>query len=184
MSAQAVRIADLFPAGLGTVGESVEQEVRRSGGEAGAAGIAWSMLKDQAAARLEETLDLDVLELIGQAWSKARELREYADPRKHPPDETAVVQLGEHAVTCEVYPVLEVRLGDVALPELRFTLNLVARFKAVGLTIRGGAIRAVAPGACAAVAELKYRSVTLKREETPELHLPGQFKFRDGLRIA
>jgi hypothetical protein len=184
MSARAVRIADLFPAGLGTVGESVEQEVRRSGGEAGAAGIAWPTLKDEAAARLKEALDVDVLELIGQAWSKARELREYADPVKHPPEETSIVHLGDHAVTCEVHPVLEVRLGDVALPELRFTVNVVAKFKSVALTIRGGAIRAVAPGVCSALAELKYRSVTLKREETPELRLPGRFDFRSGLRIA
>jgi len=183
MSAQGVRINDLFPSGLTQIGESVANEIRQQG-EAGLTGGAWAMLKDEAAARLQEVLDLDVLEVIGQAWSKARELREYADPLKHPPEETSIVHLGEHAVTCEVYPVLEVRLGDVALPELRFTLNVIAKFKSVALTIRGGAIRAVAPGACAAVAELKYRSATLKREETPELRLPGRFNFRDGLRIA
>jgi hypothetical protein len=183
MSAQGVRIGDLFPSGLAPVGESVANELRREGG-AGSAGIAWEMVQDEAAARLKEVLDLDVLELIGQAWRKARELREYADPLKHPPEETSIVHLGEHAVTCEVHPVLAVRLGDVALPELRFTVNLVAKFKSAALTIRGGAIRAVAPGVCAAVAELKYRSVSLKREETPELRLPGRFEFRDGLRIA
>jgi hypothetical protein len=174
MSAQGVRIGDLFPSGLAPVGESVANELRREGG-AGSAGIAWEMVQDEAAARLKEVLDLDVLELIGQAWRKARELREYADPLKHPPEETSIVHLGEHAVTCEVHPVLAVR---------RFTVNLVAKFKSAALTIRGGAIRAVAPGVCAAVAELKYRSVSLKREETPELRLPGRFEFRDGLRIA
>jgi hypothetical protein len=142
------------------------------------------MLKDLAAARLTEVLDLDVLELIGQAWSKARELREYADPLKHPADETSIVHLGEHAVTCEVYPVLDIKLDELPLRELRFTLNLAAKFRGVALTIRGGAIRDVAPGACAALVELKYGKSILKREETPEVRLPGRFEFRQGLRIA
>lgn len=183
MSEQGVRIIDLFPSGLAQVGEKVANEVRQQG-EAGPAGIAWGMLKEEAAARLSEVLDLDVLEVIGQAWSKARELREYADPLKHPPDETSIVHLGEHAVTCEVYPVLEIKLDEVVLRELRFTLNLAAKFRSVALTIRGGAIRAVAPGACAALAELKYGKWTLKREETPELRLPGRLEFPGGLRIA
>jgi len=178
-----VELADLISSGLQAVGEKVEEELQASDA-AQTASVAWSLVKSEAASRLKDALDADALEVIAAAWSKARELKKYADPAKYPPDQSVVVHLGEHKVTCRLQPEVEVRFNDVPIRTVKFTLELVAKFKSAALTIRGGAIRAVAPGACSAQAVLKYGSVKLKEEQTPEVRFPGSLDLGEGLRIA
>lgn len=183
MSESRVELADLIAGGLQAVGERVEEEIRNS--EAGrSASVAWTLVKSEASARLKDVLGADALEVIASAWSKARELKKYADPAKYPPDQSVVVHLGEHRVSCNLHPEIEVRFNDVPIRTLKFTLELVARFKTAALTIRGGAIRAVAPGACSAHAVLKYGSVRLKEEQTPEVRFPGRLDLGKGLPIV
>lgn len=183
MSGNRVELADLISSGLQTVGERVEEELKTSDA-AKSASIAWSLVKSEAASRLKDALSADALEVIATAWSKVRELKKYADPAKYPPDQSVVVHLGEHKVSCRMQPVIEVSFNEVRLPAIRFNLELVAKFKSAALTIRGGVIRAVAPGSCSAQVVLKYGSVTLKEEQTPEVRFPGRLDLGEGLRIA
>jgi len=178
-----VELADLISSGLQAVGEKVEEELKGSDA-AQTASVAWSLVKSEAGSRLKDALGADALEVIASAWSKARELKKYADPAKYPPDQSVVVHLGEHRVACKLHPQVEVRFNDVPIRTVKFTLELVAKFKSAALTIRGGAIRAVAPGACSAQAVLKYGSVRLKEEQTPEVRFPGSLDLGEGLRIA
>ena len=183
MSESTVQLADLISSGLRSAAERVEEETR-AGDAARSASIAWSLLKTEAEGRLKEALSADPLGLIVSAWSRAQELKKYADPAKYPPEESVVVHLGEHKVTCSVHPEIEILFNDVPIRTLKFTLDLVARFKSAALTIRGGAIRAVAPGACSARVVLKYGGVTLKEEETPEVRFPGRLDLGKGISIA
>lgn len=183
MSDNRLALADLISSGLQAAGDKVEEDLR-DGDTARTASLAWSLVKSEAASRLGEALGADPLEVCATAWSKARELRKYADPGKYPPDESVVVHLGDHKVAWRVFPEIEVSFNDVPIRTLRFTLEFVARFRSAALSIRGGAIRSVAPGACSAQAVLKYGSVTLKEEQTPEVRFPGTLDLGEGLRIA
>lgn len=183
MNETKVQLSDLISSDLRTVGEKVEEELRASDA-AQSASIAWSLVKAEAATRLQEALKVDALELIAAAWSKAQDLKKYADPAKYPPDQSIVVHLAEHKVSCRMQPVIEVFFNQVSLPPIRFNVELVARFKSAALNIRGGAIRAVLPGACSAQVVLRYGSVKLKEEHTPEVRFPGRLDLGDGLRIA
>ena len=183
MSGNKVELADLISSGLRTVGEKVEEELKASDA-ARSASAAWSLVKSEAEGRLKEALSTDALEVIASAWSKARELKKYADPAKYPPDQSVIVHLGEHKVTCRVHPEVEIAFNEVPFRTLKFTLELVAKFKSAALTIRGGAIRAVSPGSCSAQVTFKYGTVTLKEEQTPEVRFPGRLDLGEGLRIA
>ena len=178
-----VELADLISSGLQAVGERVEEEIKASEA-ARSASVVWSLVKPEVASRLKDALGADALEVIAAAWGKARELRKYADPAKYPPEQSVVVHLGEHRVSCRVHPEIEVSFNDVPIRTVKFTLEFVAKFKSAALTIRGGAIRAVAPGSCSAQAVLKYGNVKLKEEQTPEVRFPGRLDLGEGLRIA
>jgi len=156
--------------------------------EPGVAGVlkpAVALISDLATDKLNGALEVDCLEMLGQAWAKLNSLREYADPKKHPPGEAAVVQLGDHSVTHPCYPLLELKALGVnkVLTELKLTLELKVRFKSVALSIRDGKIMAAAPGEASVSAALKYKSFTLKEQSTPAWELPGEIAFGHGIPI-
>ena len=182
MSDSRIQLSDLIAGDLRAVADKVEQEIRADD-SAGSAAIAWSMVKSEATARVHDALKIDVLELIATAWSKARELKKYGDAARYPPDQSIVVHLGEHAVSCRLQPVVEVLLNEVSLPPVRFNVELVARFKSAALNIQAGAIRQVMPGACSAQAVLRYGNVKLKEATTPEVRFPGRISLGDGILI-
>lgn len=182
MSDGRIQLSDLIAGDLHAVVDKVEQELRTSDA-AQSASIAWSLVKAEAAMRLQEALKVDALELIAGAWSKARDLKKYADSARYPPDQSIVVHLGEHKVSCRMQPVIEIMLNQISLPAIRFNFELVANFKSAALDIRGGAIRAVLPGSCAAQAVLRYKGVKLKEERTPEVRFPGRLDLGEGIRI-
>ena len=72
---------------------------------------------------------------MARGWWAAEELYEYTDQAKHPPNQRAIVHLGEHAFVKVVHPVLEVMVGPIHCGSLRFTLELAANFRAVALAI-------------------------------------------------
>lgn len=183
MSENRVELADLISSGLQAVGDRVEEELQSSDA-ARSAGVAWSLVKSEAESRLKEALAADALEIVAAAWAKAQELKKYSDPAQYPPDQSVVVHLGEHKVACRLQPELEVRFEGMAIRTVKFTLDLIARFKSAALTIRGGRVRTVAPGQCSAQAVLRYGSVKLKEEQTPEVRFPGHFDLGEGIPIA
>lgn len=183
MSGANTRLADLISSGLPMMAETVEEELKSSDATRWAS-IAWLLVKSEMEERLEEALGADPLDLIALAWSKAQDLKKYTDPAKYPSDQSVVVHLGEHKVTWSLHPEIDIVLNEIPVRTVRFTLEFVAKFKTAALTIRGGAIRAIAPGSCSAQVVLKYGKVKLKEEETPEVHLPGRLDLGHGLPIG
>lgn len=183
MSLRNIQIADLISSGLGTVAEKVAGELQVGDADRSAS-IAWSLVQSEAEARLKEALSTDPLELIALAWSKAQALKKYADPAKYPSNQSIVVHLGEHTVSCHVHPEIDILFNEAPIRTLRFTLELAAKFKSAALTIRGGAIRAIAPGSLSAQVALKYGEVTLKQQETKEVRFPGHLDLGEGFPIG
>jgi hypothetical protein len=119
---------------------------------------------EEAAKELNSVLDLDVFELLAGGLVKLAEVRECADPAKHPPGERIVKSMGETSVVAPVHATLQVRVDGVqVVPELKFTVELEAKFEGMRLVIKGGRVRAVQPGAAWAVVALKLGETTLRK---------------------
>ena len=141
--------------------------------------------RDSARQELAKALDIDLIEFVARGWATVLRLREYADRERHPPDEVNVVNLGDHDIATESYPTIDVSIGTLALPVIRFTLKLSAHFESLVLTIRDGAIRKVESGNCKVSAELLLGEASLLPPmQTPKLVLPGTLEFAEGIRIA
>jgi hypothetical protein len=179
----AIKVADLLPERL-QLGPAVETAMREEPGAA-PPGLPLGFIGEQAEEALRGLLDCDVMELLGQGWAKARALRDYADPARHPPGETAVVHLGEHKFVREIHPVLEVAVAGCPPVALRFTIALAAQVRGLALSIADGHIKAAAPGDASVSAQLKYGAVQLTDEkQSTAMKLPGRHVFAaPGLKI-
>lgn len=149
-------------------------------------GPAAGIIADLAAEKLNAALEVDCLEMLGQAWAKLKALREYADPKKHPPGQDAVVQLGPHRLTHKCFPLAELRHAgsDIKLAELKLALELTAKFSGVALLVRDAKILVAVPGDASAEVSLKYKSIELAKRVTPAWKLPGQVRFGAGIPIT
>ena len=147
--------------------------------------LAWGFVGLEASSAVRSVLDGDVFEWVARGWCAAEELYEYTDPAKHPPNERAIVHLGEHAFVKVLHPVLEVMVGPIHCGSLRFTLELAANFRAVALAIVRAHIVAVDAGDGFVSAKLKYGDVTLHNAETRKVSFPAHLALQPpGLAIG
>lgn len=172
VSAQAVHAA---------LEQHVHQHIARGQVNAAALGL----LADDAVQEICKALRVDAFSLVFRAWAAVRELREYADPAKHPPGEVNVVRWGRCTVNAPQEVDVRVGVLGVELPVLRLRVDLRAEFDSLALTIRDGAIRRVTPGAAKATVALKCGSATLVPERsTPQLQFPHGVDFDPGLSLG
>lgn len=171
-----IRLADLLPERL-AMDEAVEEAMCEDP-EVRGSRLDWGFIGGEAEEALRGALDCDLLELLAQGWVKARALRDYADPAKHPPGETAIVHLAEHKLARDLHPSLEMKLGPCPPVRLRFTLSLAAQIRGLALSIRDGHVTGGAAGDASVSAVLKYGAVKLHKEkDSKKLKLPGRFAF-------
>ncbi|MGH6622603.1 MAG: hypothetical protein ACREBN_01460 [Burkholderiaceae bacterium] len=136
------------------------------------------------AEKLNKALENDVIELLAKAWTKVQAVRDAAVRSRSTPGQSTLVALGAHDFTHTCEPVLTLYVADVGLPELKLTVEFVAHFNGVSLSIVDGVLRAAAPGGASVIARLKYKSVKLKEKSSPEWKLPTEISFGSGIPIA
>lgn len=146
--------------------------------------LAWDLVGSEVGGALRGVLDCDVLELLAQGWLGLRDLQDYADPAKHPPEERAVLHVGQHDLTRDVHPVVSVTIAGRRCPDLRFTVRLKGSFSGLALAVQDGRITGGTAGDAHVSAQLRYGSTELhKAKESRKVALPGSFRFDPGLPI-
>ncbi len=137
-----------------------------------------------AAQELNKAMDVDVYKLLAQAWIKVAAVRDAAARSKATPGQPTLVALGSQEFTHSCEPVLTLYVADQALPEIRLTLEVTAKFNSVRLSIVDARLRGFAPGEASAIARLMYKDVKLKEKTTPVWKLPVEVTLGTGVPIA
>ena len=132
---------------------------------------------------LNKVLEAEVITLLAPAWARLQAVRDAAR-RSTESNERTVVTLGPHEVTSRQHPVLTLTMAQIPLPDLRLTVDLVARFKSLALAIAGSAIRGIAPGEASLTARLRFNDIVLKEQARPLWELPARVSFGDGVPVA
>jgi hypothetical protein len=135
------------------------------------------------AEQLNKALDVDVYELLAKAWTTVQAVHDAATKSRLTPGQPTLISLGAHDLRHICQPVLKLFVADVALPDLRLTLELVARFNSVKVSIADARLRSVAPGDASVIARLWYKSVQLKEKSSPVWKLPGEIPLGPGVPI-
>lgn len=170
-------LSDLLPKSVEHLGKEIEAQVGKEG-----PAIGWPFVEKQVFSGLRSTLQgVDLLEQLAKAWVTLEALRAY---KKLPAGETAIVPLGEHKLSFTASPTLKVKIGQTELPDLKFTYEVEADFQRATLSIRDGALVAVAPGECAFNVVLSCGKVPLHAPWTlGHVPLPAEREFTPGWRL-
>lgn len=148
--------------------------------DASAAGFMASKIGESIGA----ALDVDVLELIAEAWAKTDALRASVANPPEGPATPMHLYLAKHDVVCESQ--LKVALEFAGVPALtdHLDLRLKAMFEGVGVAIENGCIVAVDGGKGAAKVELLYSSASLLSRSTDWVTLPGTWTLGRPVQIG
>lgn len=147
--------------------------------------IQWNVVRDVLFDKTVEMLDISLLTFFSSAWKKCREILEFADPEKYPPNETELVSLAEHTIKVEHHPYLQVTNRGVALANVRFTFTLAAELTLQGviLKIQNGKIKAIQGGAVKGSGELLLENQSIFKKEFKPYGLLGSIDLGDGISL-
>lgn len=140
----------------------------------------WTELGAAIKEKIGEMFDVRLSDILRGVWLDYQQIRECADPRKHPPDETIRVKLATHEITSTHRPELEIRIGDLPPIEIPFEIKLSLTLSGPLLVIRDARIREVDISACQAGGAVVCGGTTLLERETREMRLPGRISLGWG----
>jgi hypothetical protein len=173
-------LADLLPKEVDGLGDQLKEHIGKQG-----PAIGWSFVEGQAMEGLRTALKkVDLCEQLAQAWVTLGALRAYRDPNALPEGETAVLPLGKHQLGFGATPVLKLKIGQVSLPDLKFTYAVKAAFDRATLSVRDRALVAAAPGDCVITAVLSCGRFPVHAPWTiSSFRLPPEMRFSPGWKI-
>jgi hypothetical protein len=143
--------------------------------------IRWPWVRDAIAEKAKDFMNLDVVEVLGEAWKKYAEVEKYADRKKYGPEVSVLVPLVEHTVSSKHHPKVEVLVHEVPVGSVEFDLEFSITFDACELKIQDAAIREILPGSARGEASLKLAGVTLLKRESRPLSFPGRIPLGKGI---
>jgi hypothetical protein len=146
-------------------------------------GIEWGPVAKEIEAKIGEVLDVDIIGVLLGGWKKYRQLQQYRDPAKYPPEETILLSLMEHSIASSHHPKIEILAEQVLLGRLEFTITLALKLEGIVLKVRGGKIREICSGRCRGKGTLECAGVALLEKETEHFELPGRIGLGDGIEI-
>jgi hypothetical protein len=144
----------------------------------------WPNVASGLGDKVSELFDVDVGSLLVSAWSKYGELKEYADPKKHSPDETHLVPLGKHTLKVAYSPYLEILFNGRSLSKLVFDVTLALDLEGFVLTIQNGKIMKVRTGTCQGSGKIDYGDRTLLKKSLTKFTLPGTIELGEGISLG
>lgn len=173
-------LADLLPKDLDHLGQAVEEHLKKHGPAVGL-----PFMERKATEGLRAALDkIDLCEQLAQAWVGLAALRAYRDPARLAPGEIGFVALGKHRLSFAATPTLKVKLGEMPLPDLKFSYALSATFDRATLSVRDAALVGADPGGCDFSMELSCGKVPLHEPWTyARVDIPGDLSFSPGWKI-
>jgi len=146
-------------------------------------GLRWSAVWDAVKGQVEKLLEVRFVDILLGAWTKYEELQKYCDPAQHPPEETYLVPLLEHALTSTHQPAVEIEIEDAFREKIPFEIALTLKLSGMLLQIRGGRILKIYTGRCQGSGSVKCSGIALIEKETSSIQLPGVMDLGDGVAI-
>jgi len=146
-------------------------------------GLAAGALKGELANAFAQILDINVVDLLCGGWSKLKELQSYRDQAQHPPNEVALLALGDHSITSTHRPSIRVLVSGAELAKLDFDLTVELAVEAAQLKIRSGRILALISGDFAMRGAIALDGVNLLSKESEKFQIPGEIGLGEGIEI-
>lgn len=130
-------------------------------------------------AAVTDLLRVDLVGVLVGGWRTHRELQAAGRRTLMAPGAAEVVEIGQHRVSSEHRPYVDLLLNGVKVGTIHFTLTLVLDLTAAVATVRGGALVDVRPSRAVITVTLKSEGVEVASRKA-QLALPGVLSFGAG----
>lgn len=148
-----------------------------------AGNIRWDLVSDVLVEKLAELLNVKLVDVLVLAWTKYDALAEFADPVRHPPQETDLVPLAEHTVRSQHQPYLEVLMDNRPVGRLTFDVTVALTLRGFLLQIQDAKIRAIQTGSCQGHACVALEKVVIYEKTFDEIPLPGTIRLGEAVSL-
>lgn len=182
-----VTLDDFFGVSVNGFWKDVRPELLSALKESGLAQLTaaqWPTIVSGIIDKAKDLFDIDVASIIVPAWSKYRELRQYADPKKYPPGSCNLVPLARHTLAVTYHPYLEVLFNGTPLGKLVFDVTLALELEGFVLTIQDGRIMKVHTGTCQGKGRIEFKECVLVEKSLTKITLPGAFDLGQGMSLG
>lgn len=144
----------------------------------------WPVMKEILIEKIKELLNIDIPDIMTNAWSKYAILQQYTDRDYYPPEETYFVELADHTINSEHYPQIDVTVNGQVVTTIHFYIVLALNLKGLVLRVQDGRIKGIAAGDCLGRGSLYCENRLLVEKETRSFKMPGALNLREGIPIV
>lgn len=143
------------------------------------AGVKGSAAFDEIIDQLEEISNISIVDIMLGAWKKSDELLKKLEESTKQPKDSISFPLGEHTITSQHQPYIEVTVNGKSAGRIDFELNIELTLKGFILSIQNGEIRSIKTGSCEAKGDVKCEGIVMKEKAWEPISLPGKIDLND-----
>ncbi|HSB12098.1 MAG TPA: hypothetical protein VLM38_21610 [Blastocatellia bacterium] len=125
------------------------------------------------APKIGELFDIQIPDILVSGWMKAAEVRTIQDKSRAAPDETFWAGLGEHTMSSEHHPYVDIRIEGQTVKRIELTMRLSFKLNSFVLKIQRGEIREIQTGTCEVKGIVEYQGIAIAEKQLAPIQLPG-----------
>lgn len=132
-------------------------------------------LRNEIAAKLQESLDIPLSTILMRAWNQARELEKALDSTRQS-DETVLLPLFDHTIDSTHQPYVEILRNNKPITKIAFAVDLRFILEGIVLRIKKGEIREVLAGKIKMSGTVKFHDFVIIEKDFE----PIQVRFAES----
>lgn len=130
--------------------------------------LKWRKVMEEVLDSSNKLLNVNLKDILENAWRKYDELEKYLDAEKFGTEETFLIPLAQHTIISDHHPAIEIRLGEVFTGKIDFDVHLELVLSGVLLKINQGKILGVKAGKCSSSGYFACEGISLLEDESSE----------------
>ncbi len=143
--------------------------------------IRWPWVRKAVAEESQDLLNLNVLDVLVDAWKKYLQIEQYADAAKYGPGEKILAPLAEHTVKSQHHPCLQILLKEHEVGSVKFNLEFSLTLEGFVLMIQDAKILEIQTGSGKGEGSLSLAEITLWKREVKPVRFPGHISLGSGI---
>ena len=134
---------------------------------------------------LRKLLDVPILDVIVEAWTKYQDVSNRMDQsRAHPDDIILVPPLAHYTIKSVYRPYIEVTVDHLAVAKIEFEVSVTLKLEGVVLKIQNSRIMEIQTGSCQGTLKLALQKAVLAEVDTGSIPLPGSIPLQKQPAVA
>lgn len=149
--------------------EAVQQRIKEE-----VKGVKFPAALHDLGPKICELFNVPLPNVLVTSWKKVGDLRTELEKSRNAPDQVKYLELAQHTINCDQKPYLEMKIKELPVKKIVFTVKLVFTLKGFVLKIQGGAIQEIQTGACEVKGTISYAGQVIVEKKVSPIKLPGR----------